>query len=49
MAEGIWIMPEEAVAIVGKGIGAWDDAMWYLRLGPAIGADTLRSSCWQRA
>jgi hypothetical protein len=25
---GIWIMPEEAVAIVGKGIGARDDAMW---------------------
>lgn len=37
------------MGIVGKGIGVWHGATWYLRSGPARAADTLRDSCWRRA
>ena len=43
---GLWW--GEAMAIVGKGIDAWRDAMCELRLESRKTTDTVRDPCWQR-
>jgi hypothetical protein len=37
------------MAIVGKGIDAWRDAMWELRLESRKTTDTVRDPCWPSA
>ena len=44
---GLW--RGEAMAIVGKGIDAWRDAMCELRLESRKTTDTVRDPCWHSA